>query len=321
MEAEDNQNEVSNSESRQSRFFLIGLVIAVLGYLKREIWMGFHFHSQIAIYFILVGQFLFFSAIDTNSRFKSFLKENLKYCVTYTWIAGCVLFLFLNFERLVKLELNSVGDMLAGMFAPLAMYWIIEAYRQQQKDLSYNRKSLDLQIEELQNSVEATRDMAGSAQQELKISTERHDMAKRADDLGTTPYFSFKIRSSEQGEEGKLKFRIEVYSEPWHGSVMDIAEAVNDSTEDYVDIKSIDTVNSVQKAGNDLYWGQLSIVLMPMFPDCCQHMEGYYVSDNIFSITYLSLRGELRRRKLGFVISKDNTRNVGISIKSDTVIQ
>jgi len=144
MEAENNQNEVSDSESRQSRYFLIGLVIAILAYLKREIWMGFHFHSQIAIYFILVGQFLFFSALDTNIRFKSFLKENLKYCVTYTWIAGCVVFLFLNFERLVKLELNSVGDMLAGMFAPLAMYWIIEAYRQQQKDFSHNQKMFEM---------------------------------------------------------------------------------------------------------------------------------------------------------------------------------
>nr|WP_228267864.1 hypothetical protein [Acinetobacter sp. TUM15064] len=57
-------------------------------------------------------------------------------------------------------SLNKLGDFLAGVFAPIAFPWLILGYIQQGKQLDQNtraleqqEKALNLQIEEMRESV------------------------------------------------------------------------------------------------------------------------------------------------------------------------
>ena len=59
------------------------------------------------------------------------------------------------------LSLNELGDFLAGIFAPIAFFWLILGYIQQGKQLDQNttaleqqERALQLQIDEMKESVQ-----------------------------------------------------------------------------------------------------------------------------------------------------------------------
>lgn len=62
-----------------------------------------------------------------------------------------------RWPELLNLELNEVGDLLAGIFAPLAFLWLILGFFQQQKELRLNTEALRIQSQELRQSVEQHR--------------------------------------------------------------------------------------------------------------------------------------------------------------------
>lgn len=55
---------------------------------------------------------------------------------------------------LLDMELNAVGDFLAGAFSPLAFLWLVLGFIQQGQELRQGTKALELQAEELKASVE-----------------------------------------------------------------------------------------------------------------------------------------------------------------------
>lgn len=60
---------------------------------------------------------------------------------------------------LAPLELNEVGDLLAGALGPLALIWVVIGYFQQGKELQNSVEALNLQAEEMRNSVEQQKAM------------------------------------------------------------------------------------------------------------------------------------------------------------------
>lgn len=58
-----------------------------------------------------------------------------------------------KFDDLIKLELNGIGDLAAGVFGPVAFLWLILGYLQQGKELKASTEALKLQAEELNNAV------------------------------------------------------------------------------------------------------------------------------------------------------------------------
>ncbi len=62
---------------------------------------------------------------------------------------------------------NEFGDFLAGAFSPVAFFWLVLGYLQQQKELQQNTKALELQAEELRNSVEQYKEMVAVAKDQL----------------------------------------------------------------------------------------------------------------------------------------------------------
>ncbi len=79
---------------------------------------------------------------------------------------------------------NAWGDFLAGIFGPLALFWVVMGFWQQGSELRNSRNALLLQAKELQQSVEAQRELVkvNISQVELekeKIEKERRDEIER----------------------------------------------------------------------------------------------------------------------------------------------
>lgn len=74
-------------------------------------------------------------------------------------------FLLSRFE--LPSQLNLWGDFLAGLFAPLAFLWLVLGYLQQGDELRQSTKALELQAQELKNSVEQQGRLVAVSQQQL----------------------------------------------------------------------------------------------------------------------------------------------------------
>lgn len=317
MEAEDKRNEVVVSGPRQSQYFLIGLVIVVLAYLKREVWMGFGYQSQIVIYCFLAGQLLFFLALDIQCGLKKYVIENVKHIITLSWLVLCGVVLFLKFDEFVCLSLNEIGDLLAGMFAPLAMYWLIEAYRQQQKDLSYNRRSLDLQIKELQSSVKATQDIANTARDELRLSEDNHSIEKRAEDNELTPNFSINVEFIERLKDKSETYRLHIYSSKSRCPVLRVNKLNGDSEFSVVCIHH----NKYKNDGeNIIFIGGVDISVIPASIRMGNSKREFVFSESLFSIIFIDLRGCIRERVFAVALSECSSSKVHVFVKSERIV-
>ncbi|QMA46940.1 hypothetical protein HV030_10170 [Citrobacter freundii] len=74
---------------------------------------------------------------------------------------------------------NEFGDFLAGGFSPVAFLWLVLGYLQQQKELQQNTKALELQAQELQNSVEQYKEMVSISKEQLLSERESAEVSKR----------------------------------------------------------------------------------------------------------------------------------------------
>lgn len=97
--------------------------------------------------------------------------------ITFVYL-GILWFIFDG--RLTEILLmppNEIGDLLAGMFGPLAILWLILGFFQQGIELRQNTKALELQAEELKNSVEQQRELVSvtRSQMEAELAVVRHE--------------------------------------------------------------------------------------------------------------------------------------------------
>ncbi|MCY1446746.1 hypothetical protein D9M71_633330 [compost metagenome] len=67
------------------------------------------------------------------------------------------------------MDLNEVGDFLAGAFGPLAILWLVLGFFQQGIELRQGTAALNFQGEELRNSVEQQRKLASISLQALEL--------------------------------------------------------------------------------------------------------------------------------------------------------
>lgn len=72
-----------------------------------------------------------------------------------------------KFDCFINLELNELGDFLAGVFGPVAFLWLVLGFFQQGKELKISSSALQLQVKELQGSVEQQTRMASIAERSL----------------------------------------------------------------------------------------------------------------------------------------------------------
>ena len=76
--------------------------------------------------------------------------------VTLVWLTIIVLISVFG-DLTYPLSLSELGDFLAGIFAPVAFFWLILGYIQQGKQLDQNTQALEQQEQALQLQIEEMR--------------------------------------------------------------------------------------------------------------------------------------------------------------------
>ncbi len=105
------------------------------------------------------------------------------YFLSSCWILFFAFYYSRNFIAVNELQPNNLGDLLAGVFAPLAFLWLFVATLLQKKELeaqreelSLNRKVLALQAEELRNSVAQLKAQAQILEKQFKAQSQQQTL-------------------------------------------------------------------------------------------------------------------------------------------------
>lgn len=107
------------------------------------------------------------------------------------------------------LELNELGDFFAGVFGPLAILWLVLGFFQQGMELRQNNRALELQAEELRNSVVQQRELVSVARDQVKADIESAHMAKEQAEAAMRPVLvSTGGGGSHSGKNHKLSLAL-----------------------------------------------------------------------------------------------------------------
>ena len=93
--------------------------------------------------------------------------------ITLLWLLIVALFAILG-DLTFPSSLNELGDFLAGIFAPIAFFWLILGYIQQAKQLEQNTQALQQQEHALQLQIEEMRESV--KQQAILASIQKHQL-------------------------------------------------------------------------------------------------------------------------------------------------
>lgn len=77
------------------------------------------------------------------------LRTKIALGITGVYLVGLALIIFFRFCEVLRLDLNSLGDFLAGAFGPLALAWVVFGYFQQGEELRSSANELRQSVAEL----------------------------------------------------------------------------------------------------------------------------------------------------------------------------
>ncbi|OOW01218.1 MULTISPECIES: hypothetical protein [Pseudomonas] len=87
---------------------------------------------------------------------------------TAIYVGGAILIMASRFDELLKLELNEIGDLSAGIFGPVAFLWLVLGYMQQGRELKISSEALQMQAAELKESVEQQKSLVEAQHESLR---------------------------------------------------------------------------------------------------------------------------------------------------------
>ena len=82
--------------------------------------------------------------------------------------AGVPVLAFLGAIEISPVTLNEFGDLFAGAFGPLAIFWVVLGFFQQGHELRNSVATLELQANELANSVEQQKELVEVTREQLE---------------------------------------------------------------------------------------------------------------------------------------------------------
>lgn len=88
--------------------------------------------------------------------------------LTLSYLLGIGFLVIDELAEIASLPLNELGDFLTGVFGPIAVFWLVLGYFQQGRELSLSVRALELQAEELKQSVEQQTRIAELTHQQLE---------------------------------------------------------------------------------------------------------------------------------------------------------
>lgn len=112
------------------------------------------------------------------------------------WMFGIVVYVLVQWDAMADLSPNSLGDFLAGVFAPLAFLWLVLGFSQQGVELRNNGKALLIQGEELRASVEQQRQLVEVTREQLVFESTRITAEQERDRKLAQPRFELQTGGS-----------------------------------------------------------------------------------------------------------------------------
>lgn len=123
----------------------------------------------------------------TDKRYKA----GIWITVAYAVMLGA--FAYLKREQMSNMDPNEWGDFLAGAASPLAFLWLVLGYLQQGEELKQNTEALNLQVKELQASVDQQRALVETTQRQHEFEVRREEVQRRSIFLQKQPIFNFEL--------------------------------------------------------------------------------------------------------------------------------
>ncbi|VVP56586.1 hypothetical protein [Pseudomonas fluorescens] len=111
---------------------------------------------------------------------------------------------------LQTMELNALGDFLAGAFGPVAFLWLVLGYIQQGQELRQGTEALILQAKELKNSVEQQAIIATATLEQTKSQRVALDLQLREIERSISPVLHVAGGSRSGVGDGRIKLGIKV---------------------------------------------------------------------------------------------------------------
>lgn len=154
---------------------------------------------------------------ETNSRIKNagWIEANLGkigFTLTIAYILWGIYLYTSRTCEFQKLDLNELGDFLAGYFGPLALGWLVLGFFQQRIELSQNTAALKLQHDALRQSVVQQEILAHTAERNNADEKERAKAARQ-------PIFDPEVKQiSGRGENAVNEIEITNIGAPIHGA-------------------------------------------------------------------------------------------------------
>ncbi|ENX46660.1 MULTISPECIES: hypothetical protein [Acinetobacter] len=127
-----------------------------------------------------------------NNKFSGMMIFTIVYLVVVFYFA------IPDIDHMKTLKPNELGDFFAGFFSPLAFLWLVFGYYQQGEELKQNTLALNLQADELRNSVEQQIKQFEISMQQFSIFKEKEELEIARINQESLPSFQIWIRSFNQ---------------------------------------------------------------------------------------------------------------------------
>lgn len=120
--------------------------------------------------------------------------------VTGLYLLTLAIYAYVQRDAVLAMKPNEFGDALAGAASPLAFLWLVLGYLQQGEELRQNTEALNLQVKELQASVDQQRALVEATQRQHEFELERDKAQRRTALLSSQPLFHSSLGQKEAND-------------------------------------------------------------------------------------------------------------------------
>lgn len=126
--------------------------------------------------------------------------------VSVLYLVAMALWSWSEISDLFAMRPNEFGDLLAGVFSPLAFLWLVLGYFQQGEELRASVKALELQGAELNNSVEQQRALVDVSTRQLEAEYAARRSTEQEADRKAQPKFLPQMRTDRLDRSTSYNF-------------------------------------------------------------------------------------------------------------------
>lgn len=136
----------------------------------------------------------------TSNKFldKPFVQYAIFILISVIYFYGICHFFNIHLEKLKTLDPNSLGDFLAGTFAPLGFILLILGYLQNTRALKMQGDELRVSNEELANNVEQQRLLVQAAKEDIELAKKQFFKGSNKEVIQSQPFIHLAITTIDK---------------------------------------------------------------------------------------------------------------------------